>query len=133
MWTNEEKIGTVVDKFKVHCQPRNNIPFERYRFNLRSQEPGESYDQYRTALRLLAESCEFSSITPNEILRDRLVFDKVRECLLRETQLTLAKTDEICRAAESMTAQMKVVGDTPDAGVHAIQPQRRPGSKKGQT
>jgi len=118
-WTNEEdkaKIGTVVDnyKFKLYCQPRNNIPFERYRFNLRSQEPGESYDQYRTTLRLLAESCEFSSITPDEILLDHLVFgirdDKVRECLLRETQLTLAKTDEMCRAAESMTAQMRVVG-----------------------
>jgi len=38
-WTNEEdqaKIGKVVDKFKVYCQPRKNIPFERYRFNLRS-------------------------------------------------------------------------------------------------
>ena len=124
----------MVDKFKVYCQPRKNIPFECYRFNLRSQEPGKSYDQYRTALRLLAESCEFSSITPAEILQDRLAFgireDKVRERLLRETQLTLAKTDEICRAAESMTAQMKIVGDTPDAVVHAIQPQgqRRPGS-----
>ena len=76
---------------------------------------------------MLAESCEFSSITPDEILRDHLVFgmreDKVRERLLRETQLTLAKTDEICCAAESMMAQMKVVGDTPNAVVHAIQPQ----------
>ena len=111
-WQDEEdqaKIGKVVDKFKAYCQPRKNIPFERYRFNLRSQEPGESYDQYRTAFRLLAESCDFSSITPDEILRDCLVFgikeDKVRERLLRESQLTLAKTDEICRAAESMTAQ----------------------------
>ena len=84
------------------------------------------------ALRLLAESCELSSITPDKILRDCLAFgireDKVRERLLRETQLTLAKTDEICRAVESMMAQMKVVGDTPDAVVHAIQPQCRPGS-----
>ena len=36
-WQDEEdqaKIGKVVDKFKAYCQPRKNIPFERYRFNL---------------------------------------------------------------------------------------------------
>lgn len=97
---DQNKIGIVLDKFGAYCQPRKNIPFERYRFNRRAQEPGESYDQYRTALRLLSEGCEFGAITPNEMLRDRLVFgiqdDKVRERLLRETNLTLEKTDEIC-------------------------------------
>ena len=70
------------------------------------QEPGESYDQYRMALRMLAEGCAFLAITPDEILPDRLVFgikdDKVRERLLRESALILSKTDEICRAAESI-------------------------------
>ena len=90
-------------------------------------------------MRLLAESCDFSSIAPDEILRDHLVFgikeEKVREHLLRESQLTLAKTGEICRAAESMTAQMKIVGDTTDAAVHTIKPQgqRRQGSTYKQT
>ena len=54
-----------------------------------------------------------NEITPDEILRDRLLFgiinNKVRERLLRETGLTLTKTDEICRASESTIAQMKVV------------------------
>ena len=36
---------------------------------------------------------------------------KVKEILLRESGLTLAKTDEICRAAESMITQMKIVED----------------------
>ena len=53
------------------------------------QEPGESYDQYRTALRMVADGCDFHTITPDEILRDCLVFgikdDKVRERLLRES------------------------------------------------
>jgi len=67
-------------------------------------------------------------------LRDCLIFgireDKVRERLLGETQLTLTKTGEVCCAAESMTAQMKVVGDTPDAVVQSIKPQGQctPGS-----
>ena len=80
---DEKKIATVLDKFSAYCQPRRNIPFERYRFNRRAQEPGESYEQYRTSLRILSETCDFHAITPEEILRDRLVFgiqdDKVRE------------------------------------------------------
>ena len=68
------KIKPVLDKFEAYCKPRNNIPFERYRFNRRVQESRETYDQYRTALRQLSEGCDFTTITPDEILRDRLVF-----------------------------------------------------------
>ena len=100
------------------------------------QEPGESYDQYRTALRMLAEGCAFQAITPDEILRDRLVFgikdDKVRERLLRESALSLSKTDEICRAAESMVAQMKVVSDTSETTINAVKSQDRTTSCKDQ-
>ena len=118
------KIKPVLEKFEAYCKPRKNIPFERYRFNRRVQEPGETYDQYRTALRQLVEGCDFATITPNELLRDRLVFGirdaKARERLLRESKLTLEKTDEICRAAESMVAQLKVVEDSPSSLVSAV-------------
>ena len=61
-------------KLEEYCRPRKNIPFERYCFNRRQQEAGETYEQYRTALRKLSQTCEFQSITPDELLRDRLVF-----------------------------------------------------------
>ena len=105
------------------------MPFERYKFNRRKQEPGETYDQYRTALRKIAECCDFNTITPEEILRDHLLFgirdNKVRERLLRETKLTLKKTDEICRASESMLAQMKVVDDNAGALINVINQDER--------
>lgn len=70
---------------------------------------------YKTFLWKLAEGCDFKTIMPDEILRDRLIFGindgKVRERLLREASQTLAKTDKICRAAESMWAQMKMAGE----------------------
>ena len=69
---DDKKIGPVLSKFASYCEPRKNIPFERYRFNRRTQEVGESYDQYRTALRKIAEGCDFQTITADEILRDRL-------------------------------------------------------------
>ena len=126
-WENDghdKKIKPVLKKFGEYCEPRKNIPFKRFKSNHRMQEPGETYDQYRTALRKLANSCNFKEITPEEILRDRLVFDirggKVRERLLRETKLTLEKTDEICRASESMLAQMKIVGNSEGQTVNAV-------------
>ena len=121
---DDKKIGPVLDKLEAYCEPQKNIPFERYRFNRRCQESGESYDQYRTALRKLAESCDFTSITPDEILRDRLVFSirdtKTRERLLREPALTFNRTDDICHAAESMTSQLKLVDDSLEKSVSAI-------------
>ena len=110
------------------------MPFERYTFNKRTQERGESYEQYKTTLRKLSEPCEFDTITPNEILRDRLIFrindTKVRERLLRENNLTLIKTDEICRVAESMTKQMRIVGQSHNATTSVHADQQFSGQKK---
>ena len=44
---DDKKIKPVLKKLGGYCTPRKNIPFERYKFNRRVQEPGEIYDQYR--------------------------------------------------------------------------------------
>ena len=109
-WTDRVdagKIDPVLKQFQDYCEPKKNVLFERYCFNQRHQQPGVTYDQYKPALKKLAEGCAFSSITPDEILSDRLVLgiadNKVRKRLLRKSDLTLKKTDELCHAAEQMT------------------------------
>ena len=87
--TDQNKIQPVLQKFAAYCQPLKNVPFERYKFYSRMQESGESYDHYQTALRQLVERFEFESITPNQILHDKLLFG------IRNT----------------MVQQMRVVGD----------------------
>ena len=87
--TDQNKIQPVLQKFAAYCQPLKNVPFERYKFYSRMQESGESYDHYQTALRQLVERFEFESITPNQVLHDKLVFG------IRNT----------------MVQQMRVVGD----------------------
>ena len=103
--TNQNKIQPVLQKFAAYCQPLKNVRFERYKFYSRMQESGESYDHYQTALRQLVERCEVESITPNQILHDKLMFgirdSKVCERLLHEKNLSLEKTDEICRSHET--------------------------------
>ena len=51
-WTSAEdeaKIEPALTQLEQYCQLQRNVPFERYRFNRRSQEAGEIYDQYHTA------------------------------------------------------------------------------------
>ena len=50
---------------------------------------------------------------------------KVRERILREKNLSLEKTDEICRSHETMVQQMKVVGDAGNVNAVSEKPQRR--------
>ena len=94
-WADQDNAGKmkpVMKKFEEYCQKKNNVPFERYRINSRQQGPGETYEQYRTQLLTLTANCAFGTITPDEILPDRLVFgisdDKLREKLFAEKNLT---------------------------------------------
>ena len=61
------------------------------------------------------------------MLRDHLLFgmraSKVRERLLRESKLNLATTDKICRAVESMQAQMKIMGDVTKSETNKVVPE----------
>ena len=61
-WSEEgddAKIAPVLEKFATYCKPKKSVLFEKYRFSKWAQEPGESYEQYRIALRKLSESCKF--------------------------------------------------------------------------
>ena len=70
---DETKIEHVLAKFDKYCEPRTQVIYERYRFNNRKEEPGESIAVYLTELRTIAKNCQHEDITPEEILRDRLV------------------------------------------------------------
>ncbi|CAB4036167.1 Hypothetical predicted protein [Paramuricea clavata] len=92
---NQNDVDIVLKKFDEYCSPRTQIIYERYRFNNRNQAPGENIATYLTELRTIARNCAHDSITPDEILRDRLVLgirdDHVRERLLRLNDLTITE------------------------------------------
>ena len=117
-----KKISAVVSKFEEYCIPRENTIYERFLFFTREQRESETVDQYLTELRQIAANCDFESITPDQLLRDRLVTGtktaKVRENLLKEKKLTLEKAIDIARAAESTAVQMKVM--SAESGLSAV-------------
>ena len=96
---DSKKMGAVLAKLEEYCCPRQNVTFERYKFNTRQQAVGQTFDHYVTELRQLAGKCAFETITTDELLRDRIVFgiidSHVREHLLREDKRTLKMVLEV--------------------------------------
>ena len=112
-WANsqdEQCLADVLSQFDIYCEPRTQVIYERFRFNNRNQRAGESIPAYITELRTIAMNCAHEGITPDEILRDRLVLglkdDGMRERLLRVNDLTLGKALDICKAAEQTSVQI---------------------------
>ena len=112
---NQDDIALVLQKFDQFCAPRTQVI---YRFNNRNQEPGENVSTYLTELRTIARNCAHDTITPDEILRDRLVLgirdDRVRERLLRLNDLSLQQAVDIIKSSEQTQQQVKQMsaGDT---------------------
>ena len=93
---NEQKsLETSLKLFEEHFLGKQNVIYERWRFNTRNQEVGDTFRDYITELRRLARGCEFDSITPQKILRDRIVCGIKDKNLIRsmigKKDLTLAR------------------------------------------
>nr|CAI5835582.1 unnamed protein product [Callosobruchus analis] len=96
---NFQEALTSLDKFFI---PRRNIIYERYKFNLRVQKPGESVDAFITSLHSLAEHCNYGTLK-EELIRDRIV---AAERQLKET-LTLQQCVLEAKQAELQASHSK--------------------------
>ncbi|XP_063633409.1 uncharacterized protein LOC134804330 [Cydia splendana] len=95
-------------KFDSFFLPKKNLTIERHRFFTRDQKEGESIEQYSFELKKLASSCEFKDLMET-LIRDRLICgikdQAIRERLLREPDLTLKKSLDICNVAQISKVQ----------------------------
>ena len=118
-----EKIDVLKTKFKEYCEPRKNLTYIRHVFFTRNQGQDEPIDNYLTDLRNKAQPCEFEHLSDG-LIRDRIVCgikDEVcRARLLRESDLTLKKAIDICRAQEMSTKQLKSLKGSEEQAVAAI-------------
>ena len=110
------KVDTIISKFEEYFTGEINETYERFKFNQRNQEDGEAFDAYLTALRNLAETCNFCTCPAmgDSLLRDRIVLgiknEEARKRLLQERKLNLKKCIDICRTSESATAHLQAIG-----------------------
>ena len=101
------KVKPICDKFQGYCNPRKNVTFERYKFFTHVQG-SKGIELYITELKTLSQSCELGTLC-DSLIRDRIVCgissNQLRERLLRETDLSLTKAIDICRATEASKSQ----------------------------
>ena len=100
----------LVAKLTEHYSPPPPEVIQRFRFNSRSRQPGESVATYMADLRRLAEQCNYGT-TLDKMLRDRLVYgindDRIREKLLEEKDLSYKRALEIAQGVEAANKNLK--------------------------
>jgi len=115
---NAELLATVLKMFDTYAGQYTNVIYERYIFNTRAQKSDESLDAYIRSLKDLASTCEYGDVQ-NQLIRDRIVCglkdNALRKRLLREKELTLAKTIDLCRGEEATLRHVQgIAGDSAD-------------------
>jgi hypothetical protein len=87
-----------------HYQPKPSVIVERFKFNTRCQQQGETIPIYSAELKRLSENCELGS-NLNEMLRDRIVCGtsdhRIQRRLLAEPKLTLKRALDLAIAIET--------------------------------
>nr|XP_012235931.1 PREDICTED: uncharacterized protein LOC105680077 [Linepithema humile] len=110
--SNLATLRAVTDKFTEYFSPKKNTIFERYKFNSRKQQLGESVDSFVTALYSLAETCEYG-VLKEELIRDQIVIGvkdaRISERLQLSADLTLEKALNMARQAETQAKEGKML------------------------
>jgi transposase InsO family protein len=108
---DERTVDEILKLFDDFAVGEINETYERYMFNKRNQNDGETFEGFLASLRLLIKSCNFCDNCIDSVLRDRIVLgireDNTQQLLLRERTLTLEKAIDICRAGELALTQGK--------------------------
>ena len=106
----ERTVEGILTALETNCVPRKNTTYERYFCRITIQED-RSFDIFVTDLRRKAEYSDFGAIK-DSLIRDQIVVgindSKLRERLLRETDLTLEKAIKLCRITEQSQEQLKI-------------------------
>ena len=108
-------VSKIIEAFDRYCIGETNITYERYVFNQRTQQPGETIEDYIADLRKLANTCQFDQLE-DSLIRDRIVVgirdDATRRRLLQQKKLTLSEAIDICKANEATSRRLRTMAGT---------------------
>ena len=111
----EKSYLELVKLIQVHLAPKPSEIVQRFKFNNRFRNEGESVADFVAALRNLDEHCEYKD-TLEMMLRDRIVCgirdDKIQRLLLVEKELIFAKEYEIATSMEVTSKNMAVLQES---------------------
>ncbi|XP_070381681.1 uncharacterized protein [Dermacentor albipictus] len=105
-----KKFELVKKKFDGYFIKESNVVYESACFHKRHQMPGESIDQFMTALHVLADKCDFGEFK-QRLIRDRFVVglrdEKLSESLQMDPKLSLATALARARLKETVQQQQE--------------------------
>ncbi|GBO41607.1 Transposon Ty3-G Gag-Pol polyprotein [Araneus ventricosus] len=100
---DRKDFDKVVNHFEKFTTPKRNVVVERFIFNQRCQEEGETFDVFVMDLKKLVKSCEFGDQS-DSVVRDRIVLGvgdaSLQERMLRESDLSLERAIDLGKTAE---------------------------------
>ena len=67
-----KQIPAIFKAFEKYCVGETNETYERFIFNSRNQQEGETVEKYIAELRRLSKSCNFENLE-DSLIRDRVV------------------------------------------------------------
>ena len=110
---SKKKIADIIDQFETFAVGEQNVIYERFLFNRRAQEEGESFEHFLSDLRNMVLKCDYCSSCVDSLVRDRIVLgirdrDTQTE-LLKCRALTLKDCIDRCKASESAAKQTHVI------------------------
>ncbi|KAL8581862.1 hypothetical protein ACOMHN_010236 [Nucella lapillus] len=124
-------VTQIMAKFDEFAVGEVNVTYERFMFNQRKQEEGETFEQFYSAARNLSKTCDFCENCRDSMIRDKIVLG-IRDCntqteLLKIRDLNLTTCIDTCRATENAMLQGKAMNfqDSPEE-VHKLKTEFRP-------
>ena len=104
----------IIATFDTFAVGQTNESYERFVYERsRAQLEGESFESFHAAVCGLVRTCNYCQECEGSIVRDRIVLGitnkQTQAELLRTPALTLQKSIETCKAAESVQAQSKTI------------------------
>ena len=113
-------------KYDEYFKVRRNVIYERARFNHRSQQPGETSEQF--IMYELADNCDYGDLR-DEMIRDCIVVGirdtNLSERLQLDSGLTLAKAKQAVRQREAVHEQnLSLSTSASSSSIDVLQPCR---------
>lgn len=109
----ERKVAEIIEMFEKYAIGEVNETYERFVFNKRRQEEGETFDNFYSDLRRKIKTCNFCENCCESIMRDKIILgircSETQTELLKKRNLTLDSCVDVCKAAESAVTQNRAM------------------------
>ena len=106
-------VDAIIKEFDKAIIGTVNVTYERFQFNRRQQEDGESFDVFLADIQRLIKTCEYCAKCKDSILKDKIVVgvrdEQLQKDLLKVKELNLNQAIDQSKASEKAVQHNQVL------------------------